>query len=316
MVTSLFAGIDVSEDHLDVAVCQDEKVVESFRLPHTEDGISGIIKKCKKNLPELIVVEATGGLERSLVAYMAEAGLPVVVVNPRQTHDFAKATGQLAKNDKIDALSLARFAAAVKPPRRAIKDDQLYQLKDQVARRRQLVEMLKQEKNRLYRAKGPVRADIEDHIDYLNSRLDNVNKDIDQIIKNTPIYQETVKILITTPGIGQVTSAGLVADCPELGSLNRREIAALIGTAPFSKDSGKKKGVRCIWGGRKNVRNLLYMATISAIKCNYKIKSFYERLTTAGKEPKVAIVACMRKLITILNAMVKQQKPWEPEAAV
>ncbi len=206
---------------------------------------------------------------------------------------------------------MARFAGAIKPPQRPIKDAQRQQLTDQVARRRQLVHMLAQEKNRLSRAAGPVQGDIKHHIDYLQSRLDKSNKEIEQIIKSTPIYQETVELLSTVPGIGPVTSASLVAYCPELGSFNRRQIAALIGTAPFNRDSRTKSGARRIWDDRKTVRVQLYMATISAIKCNYKIKTFYMRLISAGKKPKSAITACMRKLITILNAMVKQQKPWE-----
>jgi transposase len=314
MSQSFFAGIDVSQAQLDVAISQGDDVLEFFSVPNTDDEISKLINKLKTSMAKLIVVEATGGLERPLVAYLAEAGLPIVVNNPRQIRDFGRAIGQLAKTDKIDARTMARFAAVIKPPQRPIKDAERQQLTDQVARRRQLVQMLAQEKNRLSRAVGPVRDDIKHHIEYLQDRLDKSNSDIDQIIKNTPIYQETVELLSTVPGIGPVTTASLVAYCPELGSLNRRQIAALIGTAPFNRDSGTRTGARCIWGGRKTVRMPLYMATISAIKCNSKIKSFYQRLITAGKKPKVAITACMRKLIVILNAMVKQQKPWEASA--
>jgi len=311
MEQTFFTGIDVSKHRLDVALSQGDEILEFYSIPHTEDDISGLIEKFKKTSPKLIVVERSGGLERSLVAHLAEAGLPVVANNPRQIRDFARATGILAKTDKIDARTMARFAAVIKPPQRPIKDAERQQLADKVARRRQLVHILAQEKNRLSRAVGSVRADIEHHITYLQERLDKINKDIEQIIESTPVYQETVEILTTFPGVGRVTSAGLVADCPELGSLNRREIGALTGTAPFNRDSGTRSGPRCVWGGRKTVRVHLYMATISAIKWNYKIKAFYQRLIAAGKKPKVAITACMRKVITILNAMVKQQKPWQ-----
>jgi transposase len=314
MSQPFFAGIDVSKPQLDVALSQGDEILEFYSIPHTEDEISALIKKFRNTMPQLIVVERSGGLERSLVAHLAEAGLPVVANNPRQVRDFARATGILAKTDKIDARTMARFAAVIKPPQRPIKDAERQQLADQVARRRQLVRMLSQEKNRLSRAAGAVRADIDHHIAYLQERLDKSNKDIDQIIESTPIYQETVEILTTFPGVGRITSATLVADCPELGSLNRRQIAALVGTAPFNRDSGARSGARSVWGGRRTVRQQLYMATISAIKWNYKIKSFYTRLIEAGKKPKVAITACMRKLITILNAMVKQHKSWQTSA--
>jgi transposase len=310
----LFAGIDVSKDQLDIALSQGEEILEFYSMPHTEEGISQLVEKFKNTSPRLIVVERSGGLERSLIASLAGAGLPAIANNPRQIRDFAKATGVLAKTDKIDARTMARFAAVIKPPQRPIKDAERQQLADQVARRRQLVHMLAQEKNRLSRAAGSVRVDIEHHISYLQTRLDKSNKDIEQIIKSTALYQDTLDLLTSVPGIGPATSASLIADCPELGSLNRRQIAALVGTAPFNRDSGKRSGARCVWGGRSTVRAHLYMATISAIKCNHKIKSFYTRLIAAGKKPKVAITACMRKLITILNAMVKQQKPWQTSA--
>jgi transposase len=314
MVQPFFVGVDVSKDHLDVALSQGDEIIEWFQKPHTENTILDLVEKFREILPKRIVVESSGGVERSLAAYMFEAGLPIVVINPRQARDFGRATGILAKTDKIDARTLARFGAVIKPPSRPIKDAQRQAITDQVSRRRQIVHMLAQEKNRLSRAVGPVRADIEHHIAYLKERLDKSNKDIQQIIEATPFYQETVELLSTVPGIGPVTSASLVANCPELGSLNRRQIAALIGTAPFNRDSGTRSGTRCVWGGRSSVRAQLYMATISAIKCNYKIKSFYTRLIAAGKKPKVAITACMRKLIVILNAMVKQQKPWQISA--
>lgn len=306
MAPSLFAGIDVSKSHLDVALGD-----QFFSIEYTEENISGLVDKLKAALPQLIVLEASGGLETPLVAYLAEAGLPVAVINPRQVRDFAKATGKLAKTDKIDAKILSRFAEAIKPQQRPVKDAERRQLCDQVTRRRQIVNMISQERNRLSRASAQVRSDIEHHIAYLKERLDRSDKDIETIIKSSPLYQDTVELLCTVPGVGPVTSASFIAFCPELGSLDRRQIAALVGTAPFNRDSGFKSGVRCVWGGRKAVRNQLYMATISAIRCNYKIKEFYLRLSAAGKKPKVAITACMRKLLIILNAMVRQQKPWQ-----
>ena len=245
---------------------------------------------------------------------MAEAQLPVVVINPRQARDFARATGELAKTDKVDAQILSRFAEAIKPPQRPIKDAERRQLSDQVTRRRQIVGMISQERNRLCRASAQVRKDIELHIAYLKERLDQSNKDIEKIIKASSLNRETAELLGTVPGIGPVTIASFIAFCPELGNLNRRQIAKLVGTAPLNRDSGPKTGPRCIWGGRKTLRNQLYMATVSAISCNYKIREFYLRLSAAGKKPKVAITACMRKLLTIVNVIVKEQKPWQLSA--
>ncbi len=308
MTRPLFVGIDVSKGRLDVAFSQGDRFVS---LEHTEDAMLALVQELKAASPELIVLEATGGWERPLVAYLAEARLPVVAVNPRQTRDFAKATGKLAKTDKIDAKCLARFAEAIKPAQRQIRDAERQQLADQMSRRRQIVGMISQEKNRLSRASGRVRADIEHHIAYLKERLEQSNNDIDKIIKASPLYLETAELLCTVPGVGPVTSASFIAFCPELGNLDRRQIAALVGTAPLNRDSGARSGRRCVWGGRKAVRNQLYMATISAIRCNSKIKEFYLRLSAAGKNPKVAITACMRKLVVILNAMVKQHQPWQ-----
>jgi len=309
MAQPLFAGIDVSKARLQVALGND-----SFSMEYTEENISVLVEKFKAASPQLIVIEATGGLEGPLVAYLAEAQLPVVVINPRQARDFARATGELAKTDKVDAQILSRFAEAIKPPQRPIKDAERRQLSDQVTRRRQIVGMISQERNRLCRASAQVRKDIELHIAYLKERLDQSNKDIEKIIKASSLYQETAELLGTVPGIGPVTIASFIAFCPELGNLNRRQIAKLVGTAPLNRDSGPKTGPRCIWGGRKTLRNQLYMATVSAISCNYKIREFYLRLSAAGKKPKVAITACMRKLLTIVNVILKEQKPWQLSA--
>jgi transposase len=309
MPPSLFAGIDVSKSRLDVALGD-----QFFSIEHAEEEISGLVDKLKAASPQLILLEASGGLETPLVAYLAEEGLPVVVINPRQVRDFAKATGKLAKTDKIDAKPLSRLAEAIKPQQRPIKDAERLQLCDQVTRRRQIVKMIAQEKDRLSRASAQVRSDIEHHIAHLKERLDQSDNDIERIIKSSHPYQNTAEILRTVPGIGPVTISNFIAFCPELGSLDRRQIAALVGTAPLNRDSGSKTGVRCVWGGRKAVRNQLYMATVSAIRCNCKIKEFYLCLSAAGKKPKVAITACMRKLLTILNAMVKQRKYWQFDA--
>jgi len=311
MAEPLFVGIDVSKGRLDVAFTLGDRF---FSIEPTEEAMSALVQQLITASPKLIVLEASGGLERPLVAYLAGASLPVVVVNPRQARDFAKATGKLAKTDKIDARSLARFAEAIKPAQREIKDAERQQLADHVSRRRQIVGMISQEKNRRARASGRVRTDIEHHIAYLKERLEQSNNDIDNLIKATSLYLETAELLRTVPGVGPVTSASFIAFCPELGNLDRRQIAALVGTAPLNRDSGKRSGTRCVWGGRKTVRNQLYMAAVSAIRCNYKIKEFYLRLTAAGKKPKVAITACMRKLVVILNAMVKQHQPWQPGA--
>lgn len=312
MTQSVFIGIDVCKARLDVSLGEKG---EFFSLAHSEEQIAALVEKLKDCFPQLIIIEASGGLERCLVASLAEAGLPVVVVNPRQVRDFAKAKGKLAKTDVIDARILAEFAAAIKPPQRPLRDAERQRIVDQVSRRRQIVDMLIQEKNRLSRATDPVRDDIRHHINYLQERLKQSNDDIEKMIKESPICQETVELLTTVPGVGPVTTAALVAYCPELGTRNRHQIAALVGTAPFNRDSGTKRGQRIVWGGRKLLRNLLYMATVSAIRCNSKIRTFYSRLIAAGKKFKVAITACMRKLITILNAMVKQRQPWRDGTA-
>ncbi len=309
MAQPVFAGIDVSKARLDVALGD-----KFFSIDHTEENISVLVDKFKTASPQLIVLEATGGLEGPLVAYLAEADLPVVVVNPRQTRDFAKATGQLAKTDKIDAKTLSRFAEAIKPQQRPVKDAERRQISDQVTRRRQIVAMISQEKNRLSRASVQVHKDIEHHIDYLKERLEISNKDIDKLIKSSSLYQETAELLSSVPGVGPVTTASFIAFCPELANLNRQQIAKLVGIAPLNWDSGPRTGARHVWGGRKTVRNQLYMATVSAIRCNYRIREFYLRLIAARKKPKVAITACMRKLLTILNAMVRHRKTWQCSA--
>ena len=302
-------GIDVSKAKLDVAVVPED---ETWSTTNEESGIDQLIKRLKALRPRLIVLEATGGLEIPVVAALGAAKLPAVVVNPRQVRDFAKATGTLAKTDAIDALVTARFAEAVRPQIRPIKDQEARELSALVARRRQLVDMLTAEKNRLSSAPKSVGKSIKEHIAWLEQRLTHINKDLKKAIKESPIWRHKEALLKSSPGVGDVLAVSLLAGVPELGTLNRKEVAALVGVAPLNRDSGQFRGKRTIWGGRKDVRAVLYMATLSAVRFNPVIKKFYDRLTNTGKTNKTAITACMRKLLVILNAMVKNDTPWQP----
>jgi transposase len=304
-----FVGIDVSKGLLDVAVLPEG---ESWSATNDEEGITQVVKRLKSLRPRLVVLEATGGMETAFVGAAATARLPVVVVNPRQVRDFAKSVGALAKTDAIDARVLARFAEAVRPEVRPLKDKEASQLSALLARRRQLVEMLTSEKNRLGSAPEAIHPSIEEHIEWLEQRLDDINGKLRKAIKKSPVWRAKDQLLRTVPGVGSVFSATLVAGLPELGALNRKRIAALVGVAPFNRDSGKYRGRRCIWGGRGSIRAVLYMATLAATRFNPVIRAFYLRLCAAGKEKKVALTACMRKLLTILNAMAKTGTPWQP----
>lgn len=309
----IFVGIDVSKAALDMALLS-EKGGEPLQHCDTnsEEGIQEVTKRLKKVSPALVVLEATGGLEVPLAGALGATGIPVAVVNPRQVRDFAKAKGILAKTDSIDAAVLAMFAEAIRPTPRPLKDEQMQELDALVTRRRQLVDMLTAEKNRLSRAPKRVQKNIKAHIHWLKKRLDEVNKDLDKAVKTSPLWREKDELIQSTPGVGPVLSITLLADVPELGILNRRQIAALVGVAPFNRDSGTLKGKRTVWGGRANVRSVLYMATLAAVKHNPVLKAFYRRLRDAGKKPKVALTACMRKLLTILNSMIKTSTPWDP----
>lgn len=304
---SPIVGIDVSKASLEVAM-RPGGPLGSFA--NDEAGIQALVKQLKTLAPSLIVLEATGGVEIAVVSAFAANALPVVVVNPRQVRDFAKATGQLAKTDTLDADSLAHFGEVLHPPVRPIKDAQLQALDALMTRRRQLVGMLTAEKNRLSLAFPATRKDIIKHIAWLEKRLKDIDGQITRWIKNSPLWLAKDRLLQGVPGVGPVTSVSLLADLPELGTLNRREIAALVGIAPFNRDSGTLRGKRTVWGGRAPVRSVLYMATLSAVRCNAIIRAFYQRLRTAGKPAKVALTACMRKLLTILNAMLKTNTPW------
>ena len=261
--------------------------------------------------PTLIVLEATGGLEVPVTAALTAAGLPVVVVNPRQARDFAKATGRLAKTDALDAHGLAHFAEAVRPAPRPLPDAQTQALSAQLARRRQRLDRLTAEKNRLGSAPHTIHADIQAHITWLERRLTALNDDLDQTIRASPVWRAQDDLLQSTPGVGPVLSHTLLADLPEVGTLSRQQIAALVGVAPLNRDSGTLRGKRTVWGGRAHVRAVLYMGTLVAVRYNPVLHTFYERLRRAGKAPKLALTACMRKLLTILNAMLKHRTAWQ-----
>lgn len=308
-----FIGIDVSKATLDVAVLPEER---AWQVEREDAAITALVGELRRLSPRLIVLEATGGLEAPVTAALATAGLPVVVVNPRQARDFAKATGTLAKTDTLDARMLARLGQTLKPPVRPLRDEETRALEALLTRRRQLVEMLTMEKNRLHTASKAVRRDITAHIAWLTKRLKDVDGDLTAAIEASDFWRIKDEIIRSVPGAGRVLSVTLLASLPELGRLNRRQIAALVGVAPLNCDSGTLKGSRHIWGGRSVVRTTLYMATITAIRCNPVIAAFHARLKAAGKRPKVAITACMRKLLTILNSMLRTNTPWQPENVV
>lgn len=308
-----FVGIDVSKAELEVGVLPDDK---TWKTPHVPGGIAKLVEKLIAMSPELVILEATGGLEAPLAGAIAAASLPLVVVNPRQVRDFAKAKGRLAKTDRIDALVLANFGRAMKPEVRPLKDEQTQELDALVTRRSQLVEMLTAEKNRLHSTiNKQARSDIQAHIAWLEKRLKSANECLKSLIKNTPIWREKDRIITSIKGAGPVLSSTLLAKLPELGTLHHKQITALAGLAPFNCDSGKFKGKRRIWGGRSSIRSVLYMATLSAIRHNPLIRAFYHRLREAGKIFKVAITACMRKLLIIINAMVRDRNMWNPQNA-
>ena len=302
-----FVGIDVSKAQLDVAVRPTGK---RWVLPYDETGIEGLIPQIVDLGPALVLLEATGGLELPLVAALAAAALPVVVVNPRQVRDFAKATGTLAKTDTLDAGGLAHFADAVRPEVRPLKDAETQALNSLVARRHQVMSMLVSEKNRLGTAIGAVSPRIEAHIAWLEQELSDLDKGLRQTLRRSPVWREKDDLLRTVPGVGEQISLTLLANLPELGTLNRRQIAALVGVAPYNRDSGTLRGKRAVWGGRSRVRAVLYMGALVASRHNPAIRDFYQRLLAAGKPKKVALVASMRKLLVILNGMLKHGSPW------
>lgn len=310
--TPLFVGIDVSKERLDTAL---RPSGERWATPNEAHGISTLCRRLQPLAPTLIVLEATGGLELPVVGALAAAGLPVVVVNPRQVRDFAKATGQLAKTDTLDAAVLAHFAEAVRPPVRPLPDAATQALDALLTRRRQLLEMRTAEQNRLGSAPPPVRRGITQHLHWLDRQLAQMDEDLTRTIRESPVWRAQDHLLQSVPGVGPVLARTLLARVPELGTLNRKQIAALIGVAPLNRDSGTKRGRRSVWGGRASVRAVLYMGALTASRCNPVIQAFYARLRAAGKATKVALTACMHKLLIILNAMVKHQSPWRENLA-
>lgn len=310
---AVFVGIDVAKATLDVALRPTD---ERWRVANNDAEARALVERLRPHTPTLIVLEATGGFENAVVAALAAAGLPVVVANPRQVRDFGKATGQLAKTDVIDAQILALFAERVRPTPRPLPDEAAQALDALLTRRRQLVEMLTAEKNRLGFARPPVRRGITQHIRWLERRLKDVDHDLDQAIQASPVWRAKDNLLQSTPGVGPVLSRTLLGELPELGMLTRKEIAALVGVAPLARDSGTIRGKRMVWGGRAPVRAVLYMGALVASKHNPTIRVFYRRLLAAGKPKKVALTACMRKLLTILNAMVRTNTPWRTPSSL
>ena len=306
--TDPFVGIDISKATLETAIHGQSSVSQQS---NDEAGITAVMSNMQTLKPALIVVEASGGWEINLVTALALENLPVAVVNPTRVRYFAKAHGQYAKTDKLDALLLAQFAATIRPEVRPLKQGDQARLSSIITRRQQLVKMLTMEKNRRVSTDAQMRSQLESHIQWLEEEIESLNSEMRQLVENCPLWQAKEKVLLSVPGVGSVTALTLLADLPELGTLNRQKIAALVGIAPINKDSGNRKGKRRIFGGRASVRCVLYMAALTATRSNPIIRDFYQRLLAQGKEKKVALTACMRKLLVILNAMIRDLKPWQ-----
>lgn len=305
----IYVGVDVAKDRLDIHV---RPSGDAFVVARDHEGLNDLVERLRGLSPALVVLEATGGFEVTVAAALSSAGLPLAVVNPRQIRDFARSTGRLAKTDALDAAAIAHFAEAIQPEPRPLPDEQSRELGELVARRRQVIDMMVAENHRARELRNPrLRKRIARHVTALQKELAEIEKDLDDSIRGTPIWRERDDLLRSVPGIGNATARTLLADLPELGSLDRKQIAALAGLAPFNRDSGKLRGRRMIRGGRAPVRCALYMATVVASRCNPTIATFYKRLRAAGKPGKVAIIACMRKLLTILNAIIRDRTPWQ-----
>lgn len=305
----VYVGIDVAKTHLDVATTDAQRVK---RYGNTSAGHQELIDQIKSWRIERVVLEATGGYERAIVATLLAEGLPIVVANPRQVRDFARATGKLAKTDAIDALVLARFAKVIEPELRTLPDEKTLELQENLARRYQLIQMRTAESNRLKQAVSPsVGQSVQAMLDTIDTQLKEIDVDLDQLIRSSPAWQAKVDLLKGVPGVGDQTARSLVAQLPELGTCSRQQIAALVGVAPMNRDSGMMRGRRTTHGGRANVRRALYMATLVATRHNPTIRSYYQKLVESGKKKKVALVASMRKLLVILNAMLRDQKTWQ-----
>ena len=305
-----YVGVDVSKQTLDVFNLDG---AQSHQYTNNPDGAAAFRQALPTPATCCVVVEASGGWEMPLVQALAQAGIAVCVVNPRQVRDFARARGILAKTDRIDAQVIAQFAQAVVLQPRPLKEEQLLDLAALVKRRQQLLEMLTAEQNRLRTAPRALHKQLQAHIQWLKLQLKNNDNERDRLIKQSPLWQAKADLLRSAPGIGPVACSSLIAELPELGTLNRREIAALAGLAPYNRDSGTLRGRRAIWGGRAGVRSTLYMATLAATRCNPVIKAFYRKLVAAGKPHKVAMTACMRKFLVILNTMMRYQTPWQEQ---
>jgi transposase len=308
MKTDVFVGLDVSKEHLDVAVRPQGR---HFVTPNNELGIQQLVKRLVTLKPRLIVLEASGGYEFLVIAALAEAQLPVAMVNPQAVRKFAGATGKLAKTDKIDAQVLAHFAEALQPEPRPLPDQAHQELKATLQRRIQVVKMIGQEENRLEKTVIPaIHQDIQDHLTWLRRRLEELDRELDDQIRRSPLWRDRDRLYQSVPGIGPVVSRAVIAQLPELGTLPGKKVVALVGVAPFNRDSGRFRGKRMIRGGRSYLRHLLYMAAMVAARYNPMLRAFYQRLLAAGKAKKLALTACMRKLVLILNAMVKNNQPW------
>ena len=307
-----YVGIDVAKDWVDVAVRPAGCV---WRVNYEGVEVAALVVQLQALQPTAVILESTGGLETPLVAALAAAALPAAVVNPRQVRDFAKSTGQLAKTDRLDAQILAHFAEAVRPPMRPLRDADTQALAALLARRRQVTTMLTAEKNRLSRAVPKIHPRIQDHIAWLEQELNDLDTELRDKIRQSPIWREQDQLLRSVPGVGPQVSLTLLAHLPELGTLDRKQIAALVGVAPFNQDSGPHRGRRTVWGGRAVVRATLYMGALVASRWNPVLREFYQRLLAAGKPKKLALTACMRKLLTILNSMVRNGQSWDPALA-
>jgi transposase len=309
---AVWVGIDIAKREVEISV---RPTGESWACANTAEAMGALVGRLQQLGPTLIVLEATGGLEGLVVAALTAAGLPVAVVNPRQVREFGRSTGRLAKTDRLDARVLAHFAEAVRPEPRPLPDAQAQELRALLGRRHQLVEMLTAEQNRRSSAPPRVHAQIDEHLKWLRTQIRQLDGDLRELIRHTPVWREQDDLLRSVPGVGFVLATTLLAELPELGHLSRKEIAALVGVAPLNRDSGQWRGKRAIWGGRAPVRAVLYMAALAATRHNPIVKAFYTRLQAAGKPKKVGLTACMRKLLTILNAMIKHQRPWTPAVA-
>ncbi len=309
-MTAPFIGLDIAKDTIVAGQWPQER---TWTVPNTLDGIEELTTMLADLAPACIVLEATGGYQDAAAAALAAVGLPVAVINPRQARHFAQAVGRLPKTDRIDALVLARFAEAVRPPLRPLPDADTTELKALLARRAQLIGMRSAEKNRLQQAVAAVRPGIKEHIAWLDAELEEIDRDLRKRLRGSPVWREKEDLLRSIKGIGQVGAMSLLAALPELGRLTEKEIAALAGLAPIARDSGRFRGKRRIWGGRARVRHALYLPALTAARHNPVIRAFYERLLAAGTPKKVALTACMHKLLTIANAILRTGKPWDPE---